>query len=587
MNSTTRILTITKSNSLPRFLSSHCKAFNDVPNRSIGGKTNDLVLLLPIQQAAPGFQTFRKKTNCENITKCQSRNLSTSNESTIDQIKSKSRCDSSDGDYWSTPSEAGKGAHRLRSDQDRNLLPSVGIGMDTLLSHAGLTGWKKGNHPHDGAKDGQDDTTNHHLSLYSLNEPLCPPLHLETTYTRPPSGDYFNPKEGGQGWIYSRIGNPTRKLLEDCMSRLELISHGAKAIEDATMSWSEDDVSGITCAFSSGMAAVAAILLALPQPLHILLPNDIYHGVPTQLKTMFVQRNVTYSTIDMTKIEKVQFAIQQFLKRSDDENVHDNRPHLLVWMESPSNPQCKVVDIKTVCQYVSKCREDSENSRITTVVDSTWAPPPITQPLLLGADVVMHSGTKYLGGHSDVLLGIVTVSPFTNQGKALTPSIRAIQTTLGSTASPFDCWLTLRGLRTLHLRIERQSKTALQLASYLASHELVERVHYPGLVIHPQHEVASRQMQGGCYGGMLSFEMKSEAMAMAVAGAVSTIQRGTSLGGTETLIEHRASIEPDNGRVSPEGLLRVSVGLEDFQDLKEDLRRAILVAQKVMTMKSG
>lgn len=202
----------------------------------------------------------------------------------------------------------------------------------------------------------------------------------------------------------------------------------------------------------------------------------------------------------------------------------------------------------------------------------------------LGADVVMHSGTKYLGGHSDVLLGVVTVSPFTCQGKALKSSIRAIQTTLGATASPFDCWLTLRGLRTLHLRIERQSKTAMQLASYLASHELVQKVHYPGLVTHPQYDVASRQMQGGRYGGMLSFEMESEAMAMAVAGAVSTIQRGTSLGGTETLIEHRASIEPEDGRVSPKGLLRVSVGLEDFQDLKEDLRQAIDIAQKVMTV---
>jgi cystathionine gamma-synthase len=124
----------------------------------------------------------------------------------------------------------------------------------------------------------------------------------------------------------------------------------------------------------------------------------------------------------------------------------------------------------------------------------------------------------------------------------------------------------------------------MQLASYLASHELVQKVHYPGLVTHPQYDVASRQMQGGRYGGMLSFEMESEAMAMAVAGAVSTIQRGTSLGGTETLIEHRASIEPEDGRVSPKGLLRVSVGLEDFQDLKEDLRQAIDIAQKVMTV---
>lgn len=195
--------------------------------------------------------------------------------------------------------------------------------------------------------------------------------------------------------------------------------------------------------------------------------------------------------------------------------------------------------------------------------------------------MVMHSGTKYFGGHSDVLLGVTTTSPFTLMGKQLGESIRTIQTTLGSTASPFDCWLTLRGLRTLHIRVERQCQTAMKIATFLSQHKLVHKVHYPGLVAHPQHEIASRQMNGG-YGGMLSFEMKNEAMAMAVAGAVSTIKRATSLGGTETLIEHRASIEPEDGRVSPDGLLRISVGLENPNDLIRDLGIAMDIANEVV-----
>jgi len=193
----------------------------------------------------------------------------------------------------------------------------------------------------------------------------------------------------------------------------------------------------------------------------------------------------------------------------------------------------------------------------------------------------MHSGTKYLGGHSDVLLGTVTTSPYTLIGKQLGESVRTIQTTLGSTASPFDCWLTLRGLRTLHLRVERQCQTAMELATFLSEHDFVEKVHYPGLKSHPQHGIASRQMNNG-YGGMISFEMKSEAMSMAVAGAVSIIKRATSLGGTETLVEHRASIEPEDGRVSPDGLLRVSVGLENANDLKRDLGHAIKIAKEVV-----
>ena len=189
----------------------------------------------------------------------------------------------------------------------------------------------------------------------------------------------------------------------------------------------------------------------------------------------------------------------------------------------------------------------------------------------------MHSGTKYLGGHSDVLLGICSASPFTTQGKYLSERLKAVQTSIGAVASPLECWLTLRGLRTLHLRVERQSQAALELAQFLEKHKDVVKCHYPGLKSHPQHDVATQQMK--LYGGMLSFEVKSESMAMAVAGAVRIVRRATSLGGTETLIEHRASIEPPERRTSPSGLLRLSVGLEDVNDLKHDLNVALEVAK--------
>ena len=197
----------------------------------------------------------------------------------------------------------------------------------------------------------------------------------------------------------------------------------------------------------------------------------------------------------------------------------------------------------------------------------------------LGADAVLHSGTKYLAGHSDVLIGSVTTSPFTTQGQKLGQRISSIQSSLGATASPMDCWLTLRVLRTLHIRLDRQCKTALTIAEFLSHHPLVKSVHYPGLKTHPQYDIAIQQMRHGLYGGMLSFEVSNERMAMAVAGGVSIIKRATSLGGTETLIEHRASIEPEDGRVSPVGLLRVSIGLEDVEDLKRDLDITLRIGQ--------
>lgn len=198
----------------------------------------------------------------------------------------------------------------------------------------------------------------------------------------------------------------------------------------------------------------------------------------------------------------------------------------------------------------------------------------------MGADFVLHSGTKYIAGHSDALLGILTVSPITERGKELVPFLETLQRTGGGVASPFDSWLAMRGLRTLQVRVEKQSKNAQALAEYFYQHELIKNVAYPGLPSHPQHEIAKNQMT--LFGGVMSVELEDEAMAMAFAAALKTFQRATSLGGTETLIEHRASIEPPDRQVSPPGLLRISVGLEDVADLIHDVEQALGIAKQVV-----
>mmetsp|Transcript_34129 Transcript_34129/g.52380 ORF Transcript_34129/g.52380 Transcript_34129/m.52380 type:complete len:196 (+) Transcript_34129:1061-1648(+) len=194
----------------------------------------------------------------------------------------------------------------------------------------------------------------------------------------------------------------------------------------------------------------------------------------------------------------------------------------------------------------------------------------------------MHSGTKYLGGHSDVLLGLVVCSTLTESGQHIGPRMHTVQAAMGSVPSPLECWLTLRGMRSLHLRVERQCNNAMELAEFLNNHQHVTKVHYPGLEnVYPHYDVAKKQMSA--FGGMMSIEVESEAMAMAVAGGVGTIRRATSLGGTETLIEHRASIEPPERRYSPPGLLRISLGLEDINDLKDDLNTALEIASEVVS----
>ena len=323
------------------------------------------------------------------------------------------------------------------------------------------------------------------------------------------------------------------------------------------------------------MAAVASLLLAQKSPIKVLVPEDIYHGVPTLLHVCLNDHGISHESVDMTNSNDVRQKIEDHIESISKKNAGT----LVVWIETPSNPMCQVTDIQLICELVNDLRSQNKDANIISVVDSTWSPPVITRPLLLGADCVLHSGTKYLGGHSDVLLGTISCSPNEN-GTVIAKQMKSVQTSIGAVASPLECWLTLRGLRSLHVRVERQAQTAMKLATYLDGiPEHILKVHYPGLRNHPQHATAKRQMT--MYGGMLSFEVKNESMAMAVAGGVSTIIRATSLGGSETLIEHRASIEPPERRTSPPGLLRMSVGLEDADDLINDLKIALDIASQI------
>jgi len=335
------------------------------------------------------------------------------------------------------------------------------------------------------------------------------------------------------------------------------------------------------------MAAISTLLLAHPPPVHVILPEDVYHGVPTLLHTVLQQHGMRLSSVDMGDIDKVERAVLQYASQEDD-GSDQGRGSVVLWMESPSNPLLNVTDVSALTSLIERIRCDLAQSPsssprlISTVVDSTLFPPSLSCPLLSGSDFVVHSATKYLGGHSDALLGLVTASPFSEVGRELGSRIRQVQQVTGCQASAFDAWLVLRGMRTLHVRVERQCETALKISRFLEKQPLVTKVHYPGLFSHPDHNLATRTMPKELYGGVLSFEVADARYAMAVAGAVRVIERGTSLGGTETLIEHRASIEPEERRVSPPGLLRMSIGLEAADDLVTDLTRALHVAEQVV-----
>jgi cystathionine gamma-synthase len=297
------------------------------------------------------------------------------------------------------------------------------------------------------------------------------------------------------------------------------------------------------------MAAISAVFQSLSTGDHVVAPVDAYYNTGVLLRETFSRWGLEATFVDMTDPDAVAAAITPRTR--------------LVWIETPTNPLLKIVDIRRIVAV-------AHDAGAFIVCDSTFATPVLQRPLELGADMVMHSTTKFIGGHSDVLGGAVIA----RHENAAFMRVREIQIRGGAVPSPFDCWLLLRGIATLPLRVRAQSASAQQIAEWLVGHSRVSRVHYPGLASHPSHDIASHQMTGG-FGGILSFEVDGGAeAALAVAAGVKLITRATSLGGVHTLIEHRASIEPP-GSGTPEGLLRLAVGIENVEDLVDDLGQAM------------
>src|SRR5437763_4904046 len=347
------------------------------------------------------------------------------------------------------------------------------------------------------------------------------PIHLSTTFERDVEGGY------PRGFMYTRNNNPNRQALEEGISALEGGAAGA--------------------AFGSGTAATMAIFQALEPGDHVLAHLDAYYGTSRLLCEIFLRWGLEADFIDMSDLAAVKKSLRKKTK--------------LAWMETPSNPLLKIVDVAAVTQIL-------HDVGVLCVCDNTWAPV-LQRPFDLGADLILHSTTKYFGGHCDVAGGIA-VSRTENE---FFQRVRTIQYSGGAIPSPFDCWLILRGMRTLPWRMRAHSENAMKVACFLAQHQQVEHVHYPGLPSHPGHEIAGKQMS--MFGGMLSFDVAGgREAAMNVAAKTKIFIRATSLGGVESLIEHRASIE-GKGTTSPESLLRLSIGLENADDLIEDLDQAL------------
>ena len=354
------------------------------------------------------------------------------------------------------------------------------------------------------------------------------PLHLASTFVQPGAGDWGE-------YDYSRSGNPTRKALETTLASLE---GGCGAL-----------------AFSSGMAATHCAVMLLNSGDHIVAGSDIYGGTYRLLHKVTNRAGVGATLVDASDPSNIERAITPATK--------------LVWIESPGNPLLSITDI-------AACAEVAHRHGALLGIDSTFATPVLTRPLELGADIVMHSATKYLGGHSDLLGGALVV-----RDKTLFDELYFVQNAIGAIMGPLEAFLCSRGLKTLELRVREQCRTAQHLAEWLATHEQVERVLYPGLPEHPGHEVAKKQMNGG-FGAMLSFDLQADfAAAKRFAEATHLFQLAVSLGAVESLIEQPASMSHASYDATDrakhgisDGLIRLSVGLEALDDLQSDLDQA-------------
>ena len=351
---------------------------------------------------------------------------------------------------------------------------------------------------------------------------VTPPIHLSTTFERSAGGDY------PLGFSYSREGNPNRQSLEECLAALE---GGKEAL-----------------VFSSGLAVATALLQGLEPGDHIIAPDDVYYGLRQVIGGVFAKWPLETSYVDMSDLAAVRAAVRPATR--------------LVLIETPSNPLLKITDLAAVAGI-------ARSANAISVCDATFTTPVLQRPLDCGVDMVWHSTTKYIGGHSDVMGGAL----ITRYDNYLFERARKSLMFGGSVPSPFDCWLTLRGLSTLPWRMRAHSENAQAIAEFLLRSPAVERVYYPGLPEHPGHEIAARQMSR--WGGMLSFLVRGgRESAMEVAARVRLFTRATSLGGPHSLIEHRASVEGRESK-TPQNLLRVSVGLEHPDDLAADLQQAL------------
>ncbi|MCZ0735089.1 aminotransferase class V-fold PLP-dependent enzyme [Phreatobacter sp. AB_2022a] len=350
------------------------------------------------------------------------------------------------------------------------------------------------------------------------------PIHVATTFIRDPDNQYRN------GFVY---GRPDNQTVRQCEALLTALEGGAESL-----------------LLGSGMSAATAVVMALPAGAHIIAPTVMYWALRNWLMNDAATYGYRTSFVDTADLAAVKAAIEPGKTK-------------LVWLETPSNPLWTVSDIAAIS-------EAAHAAGAVVAVDSTVATPVFTRPLALGADIVMHAATKYLNGHSDVVAGALV----TREKNDLWARIRRVRSMHGQILGPFEAFLLMRGMRTLHVRVEAQARAALKLAERLTGHPDVAEVLYPGLASHPQHALAARQMTGG-FSGMLSIRVRAgEAAAVSAAARVALWKRATSLGGVESLIEHRASIE-GAGSPCPTDLLRLSVGLEDADDLFDDLDRAL------------
>lgn len=354
---------------------------------------------------------------------------------------------------------------------------------------------------------------------------VVPAVHMATTFAR--DEDYAPLVPGN---VYLRANNENVRVAERLLSQLE-------AAEG-------------TLLFPSGMAAIAAVFRTVANGSHVVVQSQIYWGTTAWIRAFCTRRDITLHEVEASDLEALGAVCRA------------QRP-ALVWIETPSNPWLRITDI-------AKAAEIAHAGGARLVVDSTAASPVLSQPLTLGADIVMHSATKGINGHSDVLAGSLSTA---DAQSSLWQMIREDRDMAGAVMAPMEAWLLTRGMRTLPLRMREMSRNAMTLAEYLLDHPQVDSVLYPGLRDHPGHAIAASQMSGG-YGGLLSFVVKGggEAALRAV-GRLQLFHRATSLGGVESLVEHRHTIEPHTG--IPEGLLRLSVGIEDAGDLIADLGQAL------------